>query len=209
MTIAGLRGLYALTDAALCAPHGGVVAAVELALAGGARLIQYRDKSDHRERRLAEARALLAVCHARGALLIINDDLALARACGADGVHLGRDDATVAVARAMLTPRALVGVSCYDSLERARHAAAAGADYLAFGSIHPSRTKPGAARAPLKLLSAAREQCDATVCAIGGIEPEHVATLIGAGAALVAVCAGVFGTADPQAAARGYAGVFA
>lgn len=201
----GLRGLYAITDAALCARHGGVVAAVEQALIGGARLVQYRDKSNDAARRLAEARALRAACHAHGALLIVNDDVDLAHAAGADGVHLGCDDAGFAAARARLGPRALLGASCYDSLERARAAAAAGADYLAFGSMYPSATKPAAVAATPALLTAARVELGLPVCAIGGIEPAHAAALRDAGAALIAVVAGVFGAADPAAAARRYA----
>jgi len=208
MALVGLRGLYAITDAARCAPHGGVVAAVELALAGGARLVQYRDKSDDGARRLSEARALVAACHARGALLIVNDDVALARACAADGVHLGRDDASVAAARAVLAPRALIGVSCYDSSERARRAAAEGADYLAFGSFRRSRTKPDAVQAPLALLRTARAELVVPLCAIGGIGPAQAPELIAAGAALIAACEGVFGADDPRAAAARYADAF-
>jgi thiamine-phosphate pyrophosphorylase len=204
----GLRGLYAITDAALCAPHGGVVAAVEHALAGGVRLVQYRDKSADAARRHAEARALVAACHRAGALLIINDDLALAQAAAADGIHLGRDDASIVAARTALGPRALIGVSCYASLERARAAATAGADYLAFGSMHPSSTKPAAPPAPYALLGAARAELGLPVCAIGGIRPAHAAELRDAGASLIAVVSGVFGAADPAAAARDYALAF-
>jgi thiamine-phosphate pyrophosphorylase len=203
-----LRGLYVLTDAALAAPHGGVVAAVARALDGGARLVQYRDKDGDHERRLAEARALRALCHRAGALLIVNDDVELAAAAVADGVHLGRDDAPLATARARLGARAVIGVSCYASLERARDAAAAGADYLAFGSMHPSPTKPAAVAAPYPLLGAARAELGLPVCAIGGILPEHAAPLRDAGASLIAVVSGVFGAADPAAAARAYALAF-
>lgn len=202
-----LRGLYVVTDAALCAPHGGPVAAVERALAGGARVVQYRDKSVDHPRRLAECGALRAACHRVGALLIVNDDVALARAAAADGVHLGRDDADPGAARAALGPRAVIGVSCYDDLARAQ-AFAARADYLAFGSMHPSATKPGAVAAPLELLTRARAACGVPVCAIGGIRPEHVGALRDAGASLVAVVSGVFGAADPAAAARDYVAAF-
>jgi thiamine-phosphate pyrophosphorylase len=203
-----LRGLYLLTDAALVAPHGGVVAAVERALAGGVRLVQYRDKSADAERRLAEARALRALCHRAGALLIVNDDLELAAAAGADGVHLGRDDAPLTAARARLGARAVIGISCYAALERARAAAAAGADYLAFGSMHPSPTKPQAPPADYALLGAARAELGLPVCAIGGIQPTHAAALRDAGASLIAVASGVLGAADPAAAARAYALAF-
>lgn len=208
MSAAGLRGLYAITDATLCARHGGVVAAAALALTGGARLVQFRDRSLDDTARLATARALVALCHRHGALLLIDDDVALARDAAADGVHLGRDDATPAAARSALGARALIGVSCYGSLDRARSAAAAGADYLAFGSMFASRTKPEAPRAPLDILGEARRELGLPVCAIGGIEADQARTLIAAGADLIAVVAGVFAAADPAAAARAYAEAF-
>jgi len=204
----GLHGLYAVTDGTLCAAHGGVVAAVGRALEGGACLVQYRDKSADAARRLAEARTLVAACHRAGALLIVNDDVELARVAGADGVHLGRDDDAVAAARARLGARSLIGVSCYGSIERARAAAAAGADYLAFGSMHPSPTKPDAVSAPYPLLGQARQELGLPVCAIGGIRVEHAAAMRDAGASLIAVVSGVFGAADPAAATRAYALAF-
>ena len=205
----GLRGLYAITDAVRCARHGGVVAAVALALEGGARVVQYRDKSQDGARRIAEASALVVLCHSHGALLIVNDDVALAAESGADGVHLGRDDDALGEARARLGARALIGVSCYDSLDRARAATAAGADYLAFGAMHASSTKPTATLAPLALLGQARRELGVPVCSIGGIGPQHARELVAAGADLIAVVSGVFGATDPRASAKRYAEAFA
>jgi thiamine-phosphate pyrophosphorylase len=202
-----LRGLYALTDAALT-PAGRLLPAVTAAIRGGARLIQYRDKSGDSSRRLSEVHALLTLCHEHGVPLIINDDVALAAETGADGVHLGKDDVDIAAARVELGPRAVIGVSCYDSLERAVVAAQAGADYVAFGSFHPSVTKPQAARAPLTLLPAARRQLSIPICAIGGITPENGAPLLAAGADMLAVIQGVFGAPDVAAAARAYTRLF-
>ncbi|HEY5718860.1 MAG TPA: thiamine phosphate synthase, partial [Gammaproteobacteria bacterium] len=143
-----LRGLYAITDGR----HGdALLDPVDAVLRGGAVLVQYRDKSGDRPRRRAEATALLALCRRHRARLLINDDVELAAAVGADGVHLGRDDGSLAAARERLGPGALIGVSCYADPARARDAARAGADYLAFGSVHPSPTKPHAVRAPLEL----------------------------------------------------------
>jgi thiamine-phosphate pyrophosphorylase len=126
------------------------------ALEGGARVLQYRDKTRDASRRLDEARALQSLCARFAVPLIVNDDVELAAAIGAAGVHLGEDDDDLAPARARLGAQAIIGVSCYDSLERARHFAAAGADYLAFGAFFPSPTKPHARRASLDLLRDAR-----------------------------------------------------
>ncbi|HEY6941599.1 thiamine phosphate synthase, partial [Dokdonella sp.] len=143
-----VRGLYAISDG----PRGDLVDACAAALAGGAGVLQYRDKGTDGARRLAEARALQALCAGRGVPLIVNDDVELAAAVHAAGVHLGEHDAAPADARARLGPDAIIGVSCYDSLERARHYAAAGADYLAFGAFFASPTKPHARVATPRLL---------------------------------------------------------
>ncbi len=167
-------------------------------------LIQYRDKSTDDQRRRHEAGALRELCVQYGAALIINDDLDLALAVGADGVHLGRDDAEPALARQMLGVQAVIGVSCYASLERAHWAQAQGADYVAFGSFYPSPTKPQAAQATLALLHRARAELRLPLVAIGGIRPAHVPALITAGADLVAVISGLQ-PGDAEAAARAYA----
>ena len=198
-----LRGLYAVTR-----PGPGLVADVAAALRGGARVVQYRDKTDDAERKLDEARQLKALCAAGGALFIVNDDPQLARAAHADGVHLGRGDRAIAEARAMLGERVLIGVSCYDSLARARAAAAAGADYLAFGSLYASPTKPDAPRATLGLLRDARVEFDLPLCAIGGLTPANAAPVIAAGADLVAAISGVFDADDVAAAAAAYTQLF-
>ena len=117
-----LSGLYAITDAALQQPEQ-LPERVARAIDGGARLVQYRDKSGDRAARLHQARALAEVCRARGALLIINDDAQLAADSGADGVHLGRDDGNPAAARRRLGAGAIIGVSCYDQWSRALQAA--------------------------------------------------------------------------------------
>lgn len=198
-----LRGLYAITDG----PRGDLLAAAEAALAGGARALQYRDKSTDHARRHTEAVALQALCQTHGVPLIINDDIGLAAAVGAAGVHLGEQDADIAVARAQLGPGAIIGASCYDSLPRARQLAAAGADYLAFGAFFSSPTKPHARRAPAALLREAALLGLPRV-AIGGITPDNGGALIDAGADLLAVISGVFGAADVRGAARRYADLF-
>jgi thiamine-phosphate pyrophosphorylase len=160
------RGLYALTDGS-SGTH--LLALAEAVLRGGAALLQYRAKATPRALRREEATALLALCRRHGVPLVINDDFELAVATGADGVHLGRDDPPPAQAREALGETAIIGVSCYADPERARAAAAAGADYVAFGSLFTSSNKPGATRAPLELLGAAGRELDLPVCGIGGI----------------------------------------
>ena len=198
------RGLYAITDG----PRPDLYSAVESALNGGAAILQYRDKSAESERRHAEAASLLAACRRFGIPLIVNDDVDLAAAIGADGVHLGEHDGTVAAARGILGERAIVGVSCYDDLHRAEAAAAAGADYIAFGAFFPSITKPNARRATLDLLRAAAT-LDIPRVAIGGITPDNARPLVDAGADLIAIVGGVFDAPDPVAAARACRSLFA
>jgi thiamine-phosphate pyrophosphorylase len=201
------RGLYVITEARRI-PLADLLDAVGQALDGGARTVQYRDKSGDRATRAREAAALAALCRARNAVLIVNDDVALAAAAGAQGVHLGEHDASVAQARAQLGDAALIGVSCYDSLDRAERASAAGADYVAFGSFFPSTTKPDARRAHRDLLVQARMRITLPIVAIGGITPANGAALIEAGAHALAVVSGVFARRDVRAAARGYAVLF-
>ncbi len=203
-----LRGLYAVTpdlaDTAL------LVARVEAALTGGAAAIQYRNKTATAELKGAQAAALARVHAARGALLIVNDDPALAAAVGADGVHLGEDDGSVMAARELLGPERLIGVSCYNDLERAAAAVAAGADYVAFGSFFASNVKPGARRAEIALLGRARF-LGVPVVAIGGITADNAIDLERAGADAVAVISAVFDAGEPadvERAARAIASRF-
>jgi len=198
------NGLYAITDG----PRDDLLAACEAAIDGGAVLLQYRDKTDDATRRLAEARALAELCARRRIALIVNDDIDLALASGAMGVHLGEDDGDIASARAKLGPCAIVGVSCYDSIDRARLLAAAGADYLAFGAFHPSPTKPNARTATPALLRQAKP-LGVPLVAIGGITAANGAALIEAGASYLAVISAVFGTRDVRGAARSFAALFA
>ncbi|MCC6301209.1 MAG: thiamine phosphate synthase [Gammaproteobacteria bacterium] len=208
MKAPALRGLYLIADTGWLA-SGRLVAAVATALDGGGALVQYRNKAALDAARRDELWQLAALCRARGVPLIVNDDLALAREIGADGVHLGRDDATVAEARRALGDRVIVGASCYNRLDLAQAAARAGADYVAFGSFFPSPTKPDAVRADPDLLRRARAALDLPLAAIGGITPENGAAVLEAGADMLAVASGVFTAADPAAAARAYTRLFA
>ncbi len=202
-----LRGLYVITDSRLC-PSGRLTDRVRQALTGGARIVQYRDKSQDQGRRIYEASTLKALCEEHQALFLINDDVALARKVLAHGVHLGEDDASLSSAREILGPESVIGISCYNSLERARAAAQAGADYLAFGRFFPSTTKPNAVNADPALLTRAKQELNRPLVAIGGITPENGAPLIAAGADMLAVVHGVFGQPDIPAACRHLTALF-
>ncbi len=197
MTMSALRGLYAVTPDGL--PFERLAALTGAALAGGVRLVQYRSKASSVELRRSQAAALLALCRACGAQLVINDDLALALELGADGVHLGRDDGDLALARRALGPKRILGASCYGDLALAEAAAAAGADYLALGSVFASSTKPQAPVVPLELLGEAKRRFGLPVAAIGGITLDNAARTIAAGADLLAVIADLFDAGDVAA----------
>ena len=199
-----LYGLYAITSAAICRDEARLVAAVSAALAGGVRWIQYRDKAASPAQRRDRAAALTRLCHAQQAGLIINDDVDLARSSGADGVHIGASDGDIAAARRALGPGRILGVTCGNDLVRARQAVALGADYVAFGRLFASRTKPDAPPASLTTVRQAAQSLSVPVCAIGGILPEHLPEVSATGAQLIAVIEGIFGSNDIESAARHY-----
>jgi thiamine-phosphate pyrophosphorylase len=172
-------------------------------LTEGVTWLQYRNKTAGAALRHEQALALQALCGAAGVPLIINDDVRLAKAVGAAGLHLGEDDGDIAAARALLGDHAIIGASCYDELARAERAVAEGADYVAFGAFFPTRSKIGTRQASPDLLGAAAA-LNVPRVAIGGITPDNAAPLIAAGADLVAVIAGVFDAPDPVAAVRAY-----
>jgi thiamine-phosphate pyrophosphorylase len=202
---ARLRGLYAVTPGV--SDTAVLLAQVEAALAGGASMVQYRAKDAPRELALEQATRLAAACGTFGVPLVVNDSVDLALAAGADGVHLGREDGDPREARRRM-PRGILGVSCYAEVERARAAAAAGADYIAIGSVFPSSTKPAAVRAPLDLLARAREASGLPVIAIGGITLANAPQAIAAGADMLAVISAVFDAPDVRSAAAGFARLF-
>ena len=168
-----------------------------------AACLQLRAKSmDDHALRDAGTR-LRDACAGTGVAFIVNDDARLAHALHADGVHLGEHDGGIAEARTLLGDAAIIGVSCYDDLERARRLANEGADYLAFGAFFPSSTKPNARRADIALLRDSAALGLPRV-AIGGITPDNASPLVAAGTDLLAVISGVFDAPDPIKAARAY-----
>lgn len=189
-----LRGLYAITPDDRLPPR--LFALVEAALAGGVRLVQYRNKHAPIESRRAQAAELLGLCRRHGARLIINDDVWLAVEIGADGAHVGRDDLDLRAAREALGARRILGVSCYADLDRVEAAARVGADYVGIGSMFPSTTKPAATSASLALLGEARRRFDIPVAAIGGITVRNAPQIIAAGADMAAVVSDLFDTMD-------------
>ncbi|MDP2826772.1 MAG: thiamine phosphate synthase [Sulfuritalea sp.] len=204
-----LRGLCAVTVDDPLLPR--LSALVKAALDGGAPFVQYRNKMASRPLRRAQAAEMLRICRAAGAKLIINDDVWLAVEIGADGAHLGRGDApggSLAAARDALGSKRILGVSCYNEIALAEEAARAGADYLAFGSMFPSRTKPGAVRAPLELLGEARRRFGLPIAAIGGITLDNAPQVIAAGADLIAVVSDLFDAMDIKARAQTYQQLF-
>jgi thiamine-phosphate pyrophosphorylase len=206
MTTTFPAGLYALTPDD--PDTQALVAKVRAAITGGAAAVQYRNKPADPARRTEQARALAALCRAASVPLVVNDDIELALAVDAAGVHLGRDDGDLAAARRRLGPGRLLGASCYDRLDRAEGAVAAGADYVAFGSVFASPTKPAAVRAPLALLGAAR-RLGRPVVAIGGITLENAPDAIAAGADALAVITALFDAGDIAARARAFSALFA
>jgi len=202
-----LAGLYVITDTSIANPEK-TITDVEQALAGGARIIQFRDKSRDQSQRLSTAKAIRKSTHAIDALFIVNDDVELAKKVQADGVHLGKDDTHPADARKQLGENCLIGVSCYNRFDLAVTAVSQGADYVAFGSFFPSSTKPNAVKADVDLLHRARQELDIPVAAIGGITLKNGFSLVEAGADMLAVVQGVFGQTDIKAAAEQFCFLF-
>jgi len=201
-----IRGLYAIADTGTV-DDSELFEKVRMVLAGGCRVLQYRDKSGNEEKRLWQAGELRKMCRRADAVFIINDDAELAMQVNADGVHCGREDATVSETRDSY-PKLMIGASCYNSLSRAVQAANAGADYIAFGSFFLSGTKPQAISADLAVLQQAKQRLEQPLVAIGGIVAENAEILISSGASAVAVISGVFLTPDPLLSSRKITALF-
>lgn len=198
-----ISGLYAITPDEPDTVE--LLRKVRLALLGGARVLQYRNKAAGKTVRLEQARALRELTHEFAVPLIINDDVMLAHGVAADGVHLGGSDGNVADARAVLGSGKLIGMSCYNRLPLAHEAVSRGADYVAFGSFFASTVKPAAVAATPDLLRQARREIAVPLVAIGGITVDNGALLLEAGADALAVISAVFSAKDIRDAARQFA----
>lgn len=203
-----LRGLYAITDTHLI-PRARFADTVAAAVRGGATLVQLREKHAPREEIVQLGRAVLEVTRRLGALLIVNDHPSIAKEIGADGVHVGREDPSVADTRTMVGPDMIIGASCYGEVERAVSAVQEGADYVAFGSPYPSPTKTGKRTdMTLDIFQAAKRHVQVPVFAIGGINITNAQEIIDAGADGIAVVSGIFSAPDVEAAAQALAQLF-
>lgn len=200
------RGLYLVTpdwdDTAR------LLSVTQAAISGGAVCLQYRHKTASPALRLEQAQALADLAQRSGITFIVNDDIELALAVGADGVHLGEHDGDIAALRSRAGRALQIGVSCYNDFERARQMHALGADYLAFGAMYPSPTKPGARAAPPELITRARTELGARVACIGGITADNAAPLVAAGADWLAVITDIYLADDPCARAQRFAALW-
>ncbi|MBR8828071.1 MAG: thiamine phosphate synthase [Gomphosphaeria aponina SAG 52.96 = DSM 107014] len=184
--------LYLITS-----PSSQLLEVVEAALQGGLTLVQYREKEAEDRLRLATAYKLCKLCHSYGALFIVNDRVDLANAVNADGVHLGQNDLPIALARQVLGGQKLVGKSTTNPEEMQR-AIAEGADYIGVGPVYETPTKPGKAAAGLDYVAYATKHASIPWFAIGGIEPNNLDEVIGAGAKRVAVVRGIMESEQPS-----------
>ncbi len=202
----GIEGLYAITPD--LADTNELLRVVRLALQGGARVLQYRNKAAGAELKSQQALALRELTREFGTAFIVNDDVQLAKLVDADGVHLGGEDGSVAFARTLLGTGRLIGVSCYNRASLALEAVRRGADYVAFGAFHSSSVKPEAAKADVELLRTMRPQLNLPIVAIGGITQQNGAALIEAGANALAVISALWNATDIEGAAKGFSTLF-
>ncbi len=208
-TLGNLRisGLYVIIDPAACRTHGPVETA-RMALEGGARVIQWRDKRRDKGEQLDDARAIVTLCREHGAAFIENDHADFAVAVGADGVHLGQKDLPIALVRPIAGAAMIIGVSTNNAAE-ARAAEAAGADYVAVGAIFATASKEVTRPANIERLREVKAAVSVPVVAIGGIDAGNIASVAAAGADAAAVISAVCGADDPRAAAARLAAAFA
>lgn len=201
-----VAGLYAVTPDIADTPV--LLDKVRLALRGGARVLQYRNKIADAALRKSQAILLRQLTREFGAVFIVNDDVLLAAQVDADGVHLGGEDGSVASARAELGVAKLIGVSCYNRVSLALEAVRQGADYVAFGAFFPSIVKPDAVNADVQLLQSARPQLNVPIVAIGGITQQNGEVLVAAGADALAVITALWSAPDIEQAVFEFSTLF-
>ena len=201
-----ISGLYVIIDPGACRGRSPIDIA-RAAIEGGASIVQWRDKRRDKGDQIADARAIVALCHEHGARLIANDDADLALAVGADGVHLGQHDLPIEAVRPIVGSAMIIGVST-NNADEARRAEAAGADYVAVGSIYPTSSKEVTRAASIERLREVKAAVRVPVVAIGGINASNIASVVAAGAAAAAVISAVCAADDPRAAAAELAAAF-
>jgi thiamine-phosphate pyrophosphorylase len=201
-----MRGLYIVTPD--WDDTQKLLKVTELALRGGAALVQYRHKHADAALRQEQAAGLLTLCRRYQRAFIVNDHVELCMALDADGVHVGETDDSIAQVRAALGPGKLVGASCYGSLQLAHDAHQAGASYVAFGGFYPSRVKKYPVTTPPAIIAQSKAAIPLPSVVIGGMTHENAAPLVAAGADMVAAISSVYMAENPEAAAREFARLF-
>lgn len=196
-----LSGLYVITDKKLIV-RDNFIQTVEKSIKGGARIVQLREKETFYDEIILLAKELLKVTKKYDVPLIINDSPEIARETGADGVHLGGDDTSIDNARSLLGSEAIIGVSCYNQIERGLNAIKSGADYVAFGTPYNTPTKPDREPTSIEILNKAVNLINIPVFAIGGITKDNAKPILETGVDGIAVITSVFGSPDPETAAR-------
>lgn len=201
-----IDGLYAITadepDTAM------LLRRAKLALQGGIRVLQYRNKSAAEALKVEQAHALRRLTREFNATFMVNDDARLAALADADGVHIGAADGSVSGTRGLLGDAKIIGVSCYNRAPLAFEAMRQGADYVAFGAFFSSGVKPGAVKAELSLLRSVRSEINLPIVAIGGITPHNGAPLLEAGADALAVISALWNAPDIEQAAKDFSILF-
>jgi len=194
-----IKGLYAVTheekDSCVLSSQ------VESCIKGGARLIQYRSKTLSKIEQNKQAKKIKTICNYHKVPLIINDDIELCRILDADGVHLGENDDSLEKARLLLGPSKIIGVSCYNSIDRVKKAVDKGATYIALGACFPTITKPNAPIATLDLIALVLKEFKIPLVAIGGINLENIELLINEGVSCFALINSLFKTKDIEGTA--------
>ena len=201
-----MRGLYLVTPD--WDDTEKLLAVTQLALRGGASMVQYRHKTAGLDLRLSQATRLLALCRSYHCPFIINDHVELCLALDADGVHVGGTDASIAQVRVALGPSKIVGASCYGNLQLARDAQRAGASYVAYGGFYPSRVKKYPVTTDLGILAKSNRETGLPSVVIGGMTADNAAVLVSAGADMVAAISSVYLADCPQAAAQCFAALY-
>jgi len=193
-----INGLYIITDKKLI-PRENFTDKVEQAIRGGAKVVQLREKQVNTKEICELGRNILEITRKYNVPLIINDYVDIALELGADGVHLGENDPEIKFARMKLGKNKIIGVSCYDSLERGESAVEQGADYIVFGTPYYTPTKPDRKPTPIEtLIEACRKFPNTTIFAIGGITEDNAQEIIDTGVDGIAAITSIFGEGSPE-----------